>query len=98
MSTKKFSDLPATSSCTLGSSPVMVICDRWAGWSGPLQSSRTIVRAGLDAFLFQSLSLSIMLWLSLPLWLPALLGFSAHILCALASHLWLSFSLFINFL
>ena len=26
------------SSCTLGSSPVMVICDRQAGWSGPLQS------------------------------------------------------------
>ena len=38
MSTKKFSDLPATSSCTLGSSPMMVICDRQAGWSGPLQS------------------------------------------------------------
>ena len=39
MSTKKFSDLPGTSSCTLGSSPVMVICARRAGWSGPLQSS-----------------------------------------------------------
>ena len=38
VSTKKFSDLPATSSCTLGSSPVMVICDMQAGWSGPLQS------------------------------------------------------------
>ena len=38
MSTKKFSGLPATSSCTLGSSPMMVICDRWAGWSGLLQS------------------------------------------------------------
>ena len=47
MSARKFLELPATSSCTLGSSPVMVICDRWAGWSGPLQSSRTIVRAGL---------------------------------------------------
>ena len=33
MSTEKFSDLPATSSCTLGSSPVMIICDRRAGWS-----------------------------------------------------------------
>ena len=39
--------LPATSRCTLGSSPVMVICDRRAGWSGPLQSSWTIVREGL---------------------------------------------------
>ena len=38
MSTKKFSDLPATYSCTLGSSPGMVICDRRAGWSGLLQS------------------------------------------------------------
>ena len=38
VSTKKFSDLPATSSCTLGSSRVMVVCDRRAGWSGPLQS------------------------------------------------------------
>ena len=36
--TKKFSDLPATSNCTLGSSPMMVICDRWAGWSELLQS------------------------------------------------------------
>ena len=38
VSTKKFLDIPATSSCTLGSSPVMVICDtaRQAGWSGPL--------------------------------------------------------------
>ena len=35
---EKFSDLPATSSCTLGSSPMMVICERRAGWSGPLQS------------------------------------------------------------
>ena len=26
------------SSCTLDSSPVMVIYDRWAGWSRPLQS------------------------------------------------------------
>ena len=34
MSTKKFSDLPATCSCTLGSSPVMVLCARQAGWSG----------------------------------------------------------------
>ena len=39
MSTKKFSGLPATSSCTLGSSPMMVICDRWADWSRPLQAS-----------------------------------------------------------
>ena len=31
VSTKKFSDPPATSSCTLGSNPMMVICDRWAG-------------------------------------------------------------------
>ena len=38
MSTKKFSDLPATSSCTLGSSPMMIICDRQAGWSSPIQS------------------------------------------------------------
>ena len=38
VSNKKFSDLPATSSCTLGSSPAMVICDRKPGWSGPLQS------------------------------------------------------------
>ena len=29
MSIKKFLDLPATSSCTLGSGLVMVICDRW---------------------------------------------------------------------
>ena len=35
---KKFSDVPATSSCTLGSSPVMVICDRRDGWSRLLQS------------------------------------------------------------
>ena len=38
MSIKKFSDLPATFNCTLGSSPVMVICYRLAGWSGPLHS------------------------------------------------------------
>ena len=38
VSAKKFSDLPATSSCTLGSSSTMVICDRQAGWSGGLQS------------------------------------------------------------
>ena len=38
VSTKKFSGLPATSSCTLGSSPVMVICDRQAGWSRLFQS------------------------------------------------------------
>ena len=38
VSTKKFLDLPATSSCTLDFSPMMVICDRWAGWGGPLQS------------------------------------------------------------
>ena len=38
VSTKKFSDLPATSSCTLGYSPMMVICDRLTGWSSPLQS------------------------------------------------------------
>ena len=37
MSTKKFLDLPATSICTLGSSP-MFICDRRAGMIGPLQS------------------------------------------------------------
>ena len=47
MSSKKFSDLPATSSHTLGSSPVMVICDRRAGWSGLFQSSWTIVMVGL---------------------------------------------------
>ena len=47
VSTKKFSDLAATSSCTLGSSPVMVICDRQAGWRGPLQSCWTIMREGL---------------------------------------------------
>ena len=38
VSTNKLLDLPATSSCTLGSSPVMVICDRQAGWIGQLQS------------------------------------------------------------
>ena len=38
VSTKKFSGLPATSSCTLDSLPVMAIYDRWAGWSRPLQS------------------------------------------------------------
>ena len=43
VSTKNFSDLPATSSCTLGYSPMMVICDRWADWSSPLQSCWTIV-------------------------------------------------------
>ena len=31
VSTKKFSDLPATSSCTFGSSLMMIICDRGAG-------------------------------------------------------------------
>ena len=34
VSTKKFLDLPAASSCTLGSSPMMIICARQAGWSG----------------------------------------------------------------
>ena len=47
MSTKKFLDPPATSSCTLDSSPMMVICDRRAGWSEPLQSWSTIVRESL---------------------------------------------------
>ena len=42
MSTKKFLELPVTSSCTLGSSPVMVICDWWVGWSGLLQSCPTL--------------------------------------------------------
>ena len=42
-STKKFSGLPATSSYTLGSSPVMVICDRQAGWSGPLEPSSVLL-------------------------------------------------------
>ena len=37
VSTKKFSDLPATSRCTLDSSPVMIICDGRAGLSWPLQ-------------------------------------------------------------
>ena len=38
VSTKKVSDRPATSGCTLGSTPMMVICDGWADWSGLLQS------------------------------------------------------------
>ena len=38
VSTQKFSGLPATSSCTLGSSPMMVICDRRTGWSRLFQS------------------------------------------------------------
>ena len=33
VSTKLFSDLPARFSYILGSSPVMVICSRWVGWS-----------------------------------------------------------------
>ena len=38
MSTKKFSDLLATSSCSLDFSPVMVICDRQSGWSRLVQA------------------------------------------------------------
>ena len=34
----QWSKVSATSSCTLGSSPRMVIYDRQAGWSGSLQS------------------------------------------------------------
>ena len=44
VSTKKFSEI---SSCTLGSGPVMLTCDRWAGWSSTLQSCSTIMREGL---------------------------------------------------
>ena len=35
VSTKKFLDLPAAYSCTLGSSSMMAVCDRTAGWTGP---------------------------------------------------------------
>ena len=38
----QWSKVSATSRCTLGCSPVMVICDRRAGWSGrfsPLEPS-----------------------------------------------------------
>ena len=38
VSTKKFSDLSASSNCALGSIPMVVICDRWPDWSGLLQS------------------------------------------------------------
>ena len=44
---EKLLDLPATCSCTLGFSPIMVICDRLAGCSGLLQSCSTIVRESL---------------------------------------------------
>ena len=47
MSIRKFLDLPAISSCMLGSNPVMIICDKEAGWSGLLQSCWTIIEEGL---------------------------------------------------
>ena len=41
-------DLPATSSCTLGSSPVVVICDRQAGWATSVPLNHREGRLVLD--------------------------------------------------
>ena len=51
VSTKLFSDLPGRFSYTLDSSPVMVICSRWVGWSRfPLWGAECLPVSQLMAF------------------------------------------------